>query len=217
MTGSQARLLAWLNAAPKVLAWTQDHVSWRDASGTEVLTGYVDVDIPQASATARLSWTWTVDPGPDPDEADEPRWFVIELPYTVTVHAVTNRTLDQASGYKSAAAIVPAGGELTTEQAQRLIRLAAEHRAPFSAIGGWHPEDISAAIAEWILRNTGLHKELRYDPTLPSVMAERLMRRLHPEDQDLVPKPSSSSTPNRPAAEHPRPNVTPMPDRRGPG
>ncbi|MFF0291533.1 hypothetical protein [Streptomyces sp. NPDC005262] len=76
MTDSQARLLAWLNAAPKILSWTQDHVSWRDASGTEVLTGYVDVGIPQAGAAVGLSWTWTVAAGSD---ADELPWFVIEL------------------------------------------------------------------------------------------------------------------------------------------
>ncbi|MGW1802046.1 hypothetical protein ACWCQN_40605 [Streptomyces sp. NPDC001984] len=203
MTDSQARLLAWLNAAPKILSWTQDHASWRDASGTEVLTGYVDVDIPQASAAVGLSWTWTVAPGPDADEADELPWFVIELPYTVTVHAVANRTLDPTPDYQTAAAIVPAGGKLATEQVQRLVRLAAEHRAPFSTVGGWHPEDISAAVAEWILRNTGLQKELRYDPTLTSVMAERPLRRLQPEDEDPVSEPSSSSTRNTPGSREP--------------
>lgn len=189
MTDSQARLLAWLNAAPKILSWTQDHVSWRDASGTEVLTGYVDVDIPQASAAVGLSWTWTVAAGSD---ADELPWFVIELPYTVTVHAVTNAMHDPDPSHHTAAVIVPAGADLTTEQVHRITRLAAEHRASFSTVGGWHPKDISAAVAEWILRHTGLHKELRYDPTLTSVIAERLLRRLHSDDEDPVSEPSSS-------------------------
>ncbi|GAA3079644.1 hypothetical protein GCM10010448_71140 [Streptomyces glomeratus] len=48
------------------------------------------------------------------------------------------------------------GAELVTEQAQRLARLCAGHRRPVRIVSGWHRQDISAAIAKWILRNTGL-------------------------------------------------------------
>ncbi|MBC2864473.1 hypothetical protein [Streptomyces mexicanus] len=178
MADAQDRLLAWLKAAPKTLSWTQDHMAWRDASGTQVLHGYVDVDIPQASAAAGLGWTWTVASDPDIDEGDRDLWFVIELPYTVTVYGVE----DPARTALPAAAIVPAGEEPTAEQVQRFAQLATEHSGRTRVAGGWLPEDISKAVAGWIFRHTGLRKELHYDSSLTSRMAEILMRRLESEE-----------------------------------
>lgn len=90
----------------------------------------------------------------------------------------------------------------STEQAQRLARLAAERRGRVRVAGGWRPEDIIEAVAKWILRNPGLQKELRYDATT-SVMAETLLRGFHPGDQDPAPEPSSSSTRNPPGSQAP--------------
>lgn len=170
-----------------LLAWTQSHMHCRDAEGTELLTQYVDIDVPEICEAVKLGWTWTLDSPEREDDYSEPRpWFVIEKAYTHIAHFDVRTRFDDVNGANPALAIVPVGSTPTPEQQARLDAVPAEH---LIELGGWLPRDVSEAVADWVKHEIGRTFAVIYEEDQPSTLQVSLTADL--DDFGPVPHPNT--------------------------